>query len=113
MSWQYHSSMPTFGYCVEFHVPSDVDIGNPDRFDDDPKPNQTLEDIRALVKTDDRWTMLRVNGANPNLFVCVAVDFPDAESAKDFVQGAVYDVVTDMIPGARFVNIEPTNPDPI
>jgi hypothetical protein len=109
-SRQYPWTVTVYGFCLEFVVPPDADIGHPDRIVADPKPNLVLEDLRATLRTDDRWTMLRVNGSNPTLFVCVAVEDEDEESARSFVQGAVYDVVTDMIPGARFVNIEATNP---
>jgi hypothetical protein len=104
------SSMSAFGFCLEFLVPNDVDIGHPSRFTNGPNPNPILEEVEAMVMTDDRWTILRVKASHPTLFVCVAVDAADEASAKGFLQGAIYDVVTGVIPGAQFVRIDPTNP---
>ena len=108
--------MRLYGFCLEFLVPSEVDIGHPARRrngrTDDPAPNPTIGAVRASVKTDGRWTLLRVSGSNPSLFVCVAVPAADEQSARVFVQAEVHGIVMDLIPGVQFVGIDPTDPNP-
>ncbi len=103
--------MDAYGFCLEFQVPDDIDIGGSvpeggNIFRDVIESTPTLEAVRSAVDTDDRWSLKRVVGSNPTLFVCVEIKGLTEDEARRVARGGVYDVVTNVIPGARFREIK-------
>lgn len=105
-------------FRFEFKVPHGADVQEPPPsgktvFEGEVEPSPLLERLRTALRKDSRWSLKRVSPFRPDerhpeqrlvVWVSGASGMDDAT-----IRGAVYDVVTDVIPGSLLVGIERTS----